>query len=49
MTQQRIYDKQGLFHVYSQRLPGRENNLLYFSIQNQTTQNCPQSMDFGLT
>jgi hypothetical protein len=48
MTVQRIYDEQGLTHVYFQRLPGQENDLLYLSIQNQITQNFPKSMDFGL-
>jgi len=49
MTLQRIYDEQGLIHAHFQRLPGRKNDPLYLSIQNQITQNCPKSMEFGLT
>jgi hypothetical protein len=47
--QQRIYDEQGLLHAYFQRLPGQETDPLYFSIQDQITQNCPGSVRFGLT
>lgn len=49
MPQQRIHDEQGLVHVHFQRLPGREIDPLYLSIQTQITQNCPQSSEFGLT
>lgn len=49
MSQQRIYDEQGLMHANFQRLPGQETDLRYFSIQDQITQNCPGSGEFGLT
>lgn len=49
MTLQRIYDEQGLIHANFQRLPGKEDDPLYLSIQNQITQNCLKSMEFGLT
>jgi hypothetical protein len=49
MTVPRIYDEHGLLHAYFQRLPGRENDPLYFSIQDKITQTCPGTVRFGLT
>ena len=49
MTKYRISDEQGLIHAYFQRLPGQETDPLYLSIQDQITQNRPQTMIFGFT
>lgn len=49
MTQQRIFDEQGLIHAHFQRLPGQESDPLYLSIQTQIAQNVPHSLNYGMT
>ncbi len=49
MTQYRVFDEQGLLHAWFQRLPGKESDPRYFSIQDKIAENCPETIKFGLT